>query len=177
MRSGTARCLVIATGEAHSVRELCEESFGHVGLDYKEFAAWNKLENPNLIRVGQVPARWSQRSWRGGSRVRRCEEREETSPHGSPSEPGQHLLAEIGEELLLLAQVVRPGLGVPDLGGGVLAHDDDVAVQALMRSVQAQVEQYVQAGAPVPPEATGRAVVSVSDARVLTASTTLVPVL
>src|SRR4051794_5090646 len=29
----------------------------------------------------------------------------------------------------------------------------DVAVQALMRSVQAQVEQYVQAGAPVPPEA------------------------
>ncbi len=30
---------------------------------------------------------------------------------------------------------------------------DDVEVQALMRSVQAQVEQYVQVGAPVPPEA------------------------
>jgi ATP-dependent Lon protease len=30
---------------------------------------------------------------------------------------------------------------------------EDVEVQALMRSVQAQVEQYVQAGAPVPPEA------------------------
>jgi ATP-dependent Lon protease len=29
----------------------------------------------------------------------------------------------------------------------------DVEIQALMRSVQAQVEQYVQAGAPVPPEA------------------------
>jgi ATP-dependent Lon protease len=29
----------------------------------------------------------------------------------------------------------------------------EVEVQALMRSVQAQVEQYVQAGAPVPPEA------------------------
>jgi len=29
----------------------------------------------------------------------------------------------------------------------------DVELQALMRSVQAQVEQYVQAGAPVPPEA------------------------
>jgi ATP-dependent Lon protease len=29
----------------------------------------------------------------------------------------------------------------------------DVEVQALMRTVQAQVEQYVQAGAPVPPEA------------------------
>ena len=35
-------------------------------------------------------------------------------------------------------------------------HDEsppDVEIQALMRSVQAQVEQYVQAGAPVPPEA------------------------
>jgi ATP-dependent Lon protease len=30
---------------------------------------------------------------------------------------------------------------------------EDVEVQALMRSVQAQVEQYVQVGAPVPPEA------------------------
>src|SRR5574338_854656 len=28
---------VIGTGEAHSVRELCEEAFGHVGLDYREF--------------------------------------------------------------------------------------------------------------------------------------------
>ncbi|MEI7706430.1 MAG: GDP-mannose 4,6-dehydratase [Deltaproteobacteria bacterium] len=28
---------VVATGEAHSVRELCEESFGLVGLDYKDF--------------------------------------------------------------------------------------------------------------------------------------------
>jgi GDPmannose 4,6-dehydratase len=28
---------VIATGEAHSVRELCEEAFGYVGLDYREF--------------------------------------------------------------------------------------------------------------------------------------------
>jgi GDPmannose 4,6-dehydratase len=26
---------VIATGEAHSVRELCERAFGHVGLDYR----------------------------------------------------------------------------------------------------------------------------------------------
>src|SRR3954449_10012330 len=29
----------------------------------------------------------------------------------------------------------------------------DIEVQALMRSVQAQIEQYVQSGAPVPPEA------------------------
>ncbi len=28
---------VIATGETHSVRELCEEAFSHVGLDYREF--------------------------------------------------------------------------------------------------------------------------------------------
>ena len=27
---------VIATGESHTVRELCEEAFGHVGLDYRE---------------------------------------------------------------------------------------------------------------------------------------------
>jgi len=33
------------------------------------------------------------------------------------------------------------------------ATPQDVELQALMRSVQAQVEQYVQAGAPVPPEA------------------------
>jgi len=28
---------VVATGESHSVRELCELAFGHVGLDYHEF--------------------------------------------------------------------------------------------------------------------------------------------
>jgi GDPmannose 4,6-dehydratase len=28
---------VVATGEAHSVRELCEKAFGHVGLDYQDF--------------------------------------------------------------------------------------------------------------------------------------------
>ena len=30
---------VIGTGESHSVRELCEEAFGHVGLDYREYVA------------------------------------------------------------------------------------------------------------------------------------------
>ena len=30
---------VVATGEAHSVRELCELAFGHVGLDYRDFVA------------------------------------------------------------------------------------------------------------------------------------------
>jgi len=28
---------VIATGESHTVRELCEEAFGHVGLDYRKY--------------------------------------------------------------------------------------------------------------------------------------------
>ncbi|TFH33497.1 MAG: GDP-mannose 4,6-dehydratase [Deltaproteobacteria bacterium] len=28
---------VLATGETHSVRELCEEAFSHVGLDYREY--------------------------------------------------------------------------------------------------------------------------------------------
>jgi GDPmannose 4,6-dehydratase len=28
---------VIATGESHTVRELCEQAFGHVGLDYRQF--------------------------------------------------------------------------------------------------------------------------------------------
>lgn len=28
---------VIATGEAHSVREFCEAAFGHVGLDYQDY--------------------------------------------------------------------------------------------------------------------------------------------
>ncbi len=33
----TADDYVIATGEAHSVRELCERAFGHVGLDYRQY--------------------------------------------------------------------------------------------------------------------------------------------
>jgi GDPmannose 4,6-dehydratase len=28
---------VIATGETHAIREICETAFGHAGLDYKEF--------------------------------------------------------------------------------------------------------------------------------------------
>ena len=28
---------IVATGEAHSVRQFCEYAFGHVGLDYREF--------------------------------------------------------------------------------------------------------------------------------------------
>jgi GDPmannose 4,6-dehydratase len=41
---------VVATGEAHSVRELCEEAFGHVGLDYREFVE----KDPRYYRPTEV---------------------------------------------------------------------------------------------------------------------------
>lgn len=34
---------VIATGETHTVRELCEVAFAHLGLDYKEFVVLDPL--------------------------------------------------------------------------------------------------------------------------------------
>ena len=38
---------VIATGETHSVRELCETAFRHVGLDYRDFVVHDRrLERP-----------------------------------------------------------------------------------------------------------------------------------
>ena len=33
---------VIATGETHSVREFCEEAFGHVGLDWEKYVEHDK---------------------------------------------------------------------------------------------------------------------------------------
>ena len=46
---------VVATGEAHSVRELCEAAFGQVGLDYREFVEID----PRYYRPGRggLPAR------------------------------------------------------------------------------------------------------------------------
>jgi len=41
---------VIATGEAHSVRELCELAFGHVGLDYRQFVE----KDPRYYRPTEV---------------------------------------------------------------------------------------------------------------------------
>jgi len=41
---------VIATGEAHSVRELCELAFGHVGLDYRELVE----KDPRYYRPTEV---------------------------------------------------------------------------------------------------------------------------
>jgi GDPmannose 4,6-dehydratase len=33
---------VIATGETHTIREFCEEAFGHAGLDWKQYVAFDK---------------------------------------------------------------------------------------------------------------------------------------
>jgi GDPmannose 4,6-dehydratase len=41
---------VIATGEAHTVRELCELAFGHVGLDHQEFVE----QDPRYLRPTEV---------------------------------------------------------------------------------------------------------------------------
>jgi len=41
---------VIATGETHSVREFCEEAFGCVGLDWKDFV---KVD-PKYFRPAEV---------------------------------------------------------------------------------------------------------------------------
>jgi GDPmannose 4,6-dehydratase len=45
-----AEDFVVATGESHSVRELCEEAFGHAGLDYRDFV---KLD-PRYLRPAEV---------------------------------------------------------------------------------------------------------------------------
>ncbi len=41
---------VVATGETHSVRELCEIAFGYVGLDYRDFV----VQDPRFFRPAEV---------------------------------------------------------------------------------------------------------------------------
>ncbi len=41
---------VVSTGETHSVRELVEEAFGHVGLDWQKYVA----QDPALMRPAEV---------------------------------------------------------------------------------------------------------------------------
>jgi GDPmannose 4,6-dehydratase len=41
---------VIATGETHSIRELCEEAFGYVDLDWQEFVH----QDPRFMRPAEV---------------------------------------------------------------------------------------------------------------------------
>ncbi len=41
---------VVGTGETHSVRELCEVAFGHVGLDYRDYVR----QDPRFMRPAEV---------------------------------------------------------------------------------------------------------------------------
>jgi GDPmannose 4,6-dehydratase len=41
---------VIGTGESHSVRELCEVAFNHVGLDYRDYV----VKDPKFFRPAEV---------------------------------------------------------------------------------------------------------------------------
>ena len=41
---------VIGTGESHSVRELCEVAFEHVGLDYRKYI----VQDPKFLRPAEV---------------------------------------------------------------------------------------------------------------------------
>jgi len=41
---------VIATGETHSIRELCEEAFGYVDLDWREYV----VQDPRFMRPAEV---------------------------------------------------------------------------------------------------------------------------
>jgi len=41
---------VIATGETHSVREFCQEAFGHVGLDWEKHV----VADPKYFRPAEV---------------------------------------------------------------------------------------------------------------------------
>ncbi|MGD8794458.1 MAG: GDP-mannose 4,6-dehydratase, partial [Anaerolineae bacterium] len=41
---------VVGTGQTHSVRDLCEVAFGHLGLDYRDFVK----TDPRLIRPAEV---------------------------------------------------------------------------------------------------------------------------
>lgn len=42
---------VVATGETHSVREMCEYVFGSLGLDYKDYV----VQNPRFLRPEELP--------------------------------------------------------------------------------------------------------------------------
>ena len=41
---------VVATGETHTVRELCEHAFGRVGLDWRDWV----VTDPALVRPAEV---------------------------------------------------------------------------------------------------------------------------
>jgi GDPmannose 4,6-dehydratase len=42
---------VVATGDTHSVREMCETVFGYLDLDYKDYV----IQNPKYMRAEELP--------------------------------------------------------------------------------------------------------------------------
>lgn len=42
---------VVATGETHSVREMCETVFGYLGMDYRDYVT----QNPKYMRAEELP--------------------------------------------------------------------------------------------------------------------------
>ena len=50
LQRGEPEDFVIGTGETHSVRELCQLAFSHVGLDYEEFV----IQDPRFYRPAEV---------------------------------------------------------------------------------------------------------------------------
>jgi GDPmannose 4,6-dehydratase len=50
LRQDAADDFVIATGETHSIRELCEVAFGHVGLDWQEYV----VQDERFMRPAEV---------------------------------------------------------------------------------------------------------------------------
>jgi len=50
LQHGTPDDFVLATGETHSIREFCEETFGLLGLDWKEFVKYDaRYERPTEV--------------------------------------------------------------------------------------------------------------------------------
>lgn len=52
LQQPVARDYVVATGEAHSVREFAELAFAHVGLDYRQYV----VHDPRYLRPAEVEA-------------------------------------------------------------------------------------------------------------------------
>jgi GDPmannose 4,6-dehydratase len=48
LQAATPDDFVVASGQSHSVRELCETAFAHAGLDYRDYVE----EEPGLVRTG-----------------------------------------------------------------------------------------------------------------------------
>ena len=51
MEQETSEDFVIASGEAHSVHEFCQEAFAYLDLDYKKYV----VIDPTLFRPAEVP--------------------------------------------------------------------------------------------------------------------------